>query len=358
MSTEDKLRSDLKRMDIRKFILNKAITQGKVTVAEVVQTTGFSRAYIFRFFQELIEDGKLVRVGYANRSHYVFATDKLIKKAKKSILNFSRIFNNKNLQEDKVFNLIKSETGIFEGIKEGVLHILEYAFTEMLNNAIEHSGSSKIKVVMKRDDKTIKFEVVDWGVGIFEKIMHSRHLLSTEEAIQDLLKGKQTTDPEAHSGEGIFFTRRIGDTFSIRSSMKKLFFNNIIDDFTIVAIKPVLGTKVAFSIADNSKKDLSDVFRQYSEGSFEFSATEVTVRLYEKGESTFISRSQARRILYGLEKFKKIVFDFDRIKAVGQGFADEIFRLWKSRHPKVDMIYKNANEDVEFMIKRALTLND
>ena len=107
-----------------------------------------------------------------------------------------------------------------------------------------------------------------------------------------------------------------------------------------------------FSIAANSKKELKDVFNKYSDGSFEFSATEVTVRLYEKGMSTFVSRSQARRILYGLEKFKKIVLDFDKIKMVGQGFADEIFRLWKFKYPKARIIYKNANEDVEFMIKR------
>src|SRR3989344_4300197 len=330
-------------MDIRKFILNRIGKKGRVTVAEVAKVLGFSRVYVHRFFQELSESGKLAKIGHANRSHYVLPAVGSIKKAKQGITKFSRVFNNKNLHEDEIIHLIKKETGIFERIKENAAHILEYAFTEMLNNAIEHSGSLKIKAIMERDGNIIKFQIIDWGVGIFEMIIHSRHLANSDEAIQDLLKGKQTTDPEAHSGEGIFFTRRAGDTFIIRSSTRKLFFNNPINDFTIVAIKPVLGTKVAFSIADKSKKDLSDVFRQYSEGSFEFSATEVTVRLYEKGASTFISRSQARRILYGLEKFKKIVFDFDRIKAVGQGFADEIFRLWKSRHPEVDMIYKNTN---------------
>src|SRR3990167_740279 len=149
-------------MNISRFILNKLEIQEKVTVAEVVKATGFSRAYIFRFFQELIESGRLVRVGHANRSRYVFATGKFIKKAKKTLLNFNRIFNNKNLEEDKVFSLIKSETGIFEGVKENIVHILEYAFTEMLNNAIEHSGSLKIKVLMKGDGKIIRFEVVDW----------------------------------------------------------------------------------------------------------------------------------------------------------------------------------------------------
>lgn len=340
-------------MDIRKFILNKASKQGEVTVAEAVRATGFSRAYIFRFFQELVESGRMVKIGNANRSRYVLAAGKFVKKAKRNLWNFSRIFKNKNLQEDLVFNLIKSETGIFGGIKENIVKILEYAFTEMLNNAVEHSGSSRIKVTMKRDGKTVRFDVIDWGVGIFEKIIHVRHLSNAEEAIQDLLKGKQTTDPEAHSGEGIFFTRRIADTFSIRSSAKKLFFNNIIDDFTIVSIKPVFGTRVMFTTFINSKKELRDVFNQYAGGSLEFNVTEVTVRLYEKGMPTFISRSQARRIIFGLEKFKKIILDFDEVKAIGQGFADEIFRVWQTNHPNIKIISKNISQDVDFMIKRA-----
>lgn len=340
-------------MDIQRFILNKAAKQGEISVAEVVKATSFSRAYIFRFFQELMESGQIVKIGHANRAHYVLAVSKFVKKEKRKLLSFSRIFENKNLKEDKIFNLIKSETGIFERMKENVANILEYAFTEMLNNAIEHSSSRRIKIIMKRSGKAVRFDVIDWGIGIFEKIIHARHLSSVEEAIQDLLKGKQTTDPEAHSGEGIFFTRRIADTFSIRSSAKKLFFNNIISDFTIVTIKPVVGTKITFSIRYNSKKELRDVFKQYTEESFEFSTTEVTVRLYERGAPTFMSRSQARRILFGLEKFKKIVLDFDKVRAVGQGFADEIFRVWQANHPDIKIITKNTDQNVDFMIKRA-----
>ncbi|OGN05074.1 MAG: hypothetical protein A2659_01460 [Candidatus Yanofskybacteria bacterium RIFCSPHIGHO2_01_FULL_44_24] len=339
-------------MDIRKFILNRIGKKGRVTVAEVAKVLGFSRVYVHRFFQELSESGKLAKIGHANRSHYVLPAVGSIKKAKQGITKFSRVFNNKNLHEDEIIHLIKKETGIFERIKENAAHILEYAFTEMLNNAIEHSGSLKIKAIMERDGNIIKFQIIDWGVGIFEKIIHSRHLANSDEAIQDLLKGKQTTDPEAHSGEGIFFTRRAGDTFIIRSSTRKLFFNNPINDFAVVTIKPVLGTRITFTVAGNTKKKLQDVFSQYAGEAFEFGTTEVVVRLYEKGSPTFISRSQARRILYGLDKFKKIILDFDKVKSVGQGFADEVFRVWQVKNPHVTIIVKNAGSDADFMIKR------
>ncbi|GAH25948.1 unnamed protein product, partial [marine sediment metagenome] len=76
----------------------------------------------------------------------------------------------------------------------------------MLNNAIEHSESKKVEIIIERRKNNIIFEVRDWGVGIFNNIMNKKGLSSEMDAIQDLLKGKQTTAPSYHSGEGIFFT--------------------------------------------------------------------------------------------------------------------------------------------------------
>ncbi|MFH0834705.1 MAG: STAS-like domain-containing protein, partial [Patescibacteria group bacterium] len=70
-----------------------------------------------------------------------------------------------------------------------------------------------------------------------------------------------------------------------------------------------------------------------------------------------ISRSQARRVLAGLEKFKVIVFDFDKVPMIGQAFADEIFRVFHDKHPQIRLETANMNEGVEFMIKRAKRAN-
>lgn len=66
-----------------------------------------------------------------------------------------------------------------------------------------------------------------------------------------------------------------------------------------------------------------------------------------------ISRSQAKHILRNLEHFDHVMLDFKHVIAVGQGFVDEIFRVYKIKHPQVKFDYCNASEDVEFMIKRA-----
>ncbi|MFH1782686.1 MAG: DUF4325 domain-containing protein [Candidatus Omnitrophota bacterium] len=340
-------------MDITKSIMQLLEKKKEVKVSDLTKLTGFSRVYINRFFQRLREEGKIVLIGKANKARYIIANEENIKEAKKTILRSYYILNNLDLSEDIILDKIKNKTSIFVGISENVSAILGYAFTEMLNNAIEHSESKKIEVVMDRDDIGIRFSVRDKGIGIYNNIIKKKGLKNESEAIQDLIKGKLSTQPKSHSGEGIFFTSKAADILRIQSSTKKLIFDNIVQDIFIKDINKFIGTKVFFSISLDSKRKLRDIFNAYADDSFKFTRTKVIVKLY-KMTSEYISRSQARRLLTGLDKFEEIILDFDGVETVGQGFADEVFRVWKSNNRNKNIIYKNTNENVEFMIKRAL----
>ena len=157
------------------------------------------------------------------------------------------------------------------------------------------------------------------------------------DAIQDLLKGKETTAPEAHSGEGIFFTSKIADFLTIKSFGKKVVFDNVGQDIYIKDVQSSKGTKVDFVLGLKSKKKLSDLFNQYTDESFQFSKTGVKVKLYHQ-DVDYVSRSQARRILAGLEKFKTVEFDFQDVETIGQAFADEVFRVWQTGHKDIKLI--------------------
>ena len=340
-------------MDIKKLILKRMTKNKWLKVADIVKATGFSRAYINRFFKELTDEGKTILVGKANQARYVLAKKEIIKKIKKEILSIRRVLKNVNLSEGAILDEIKKDSGIFLGLPKNITAIIDYAFTEMLNNAIEHSRSQQIIVTMKKGDSGVGFEVIDFGVGIFNNIMEKRKLKNELEAIQDLLKGKQTTVPKQHTGEGIFFTSKIADKLIIHSSKKKLIFDNQLNDVFIRETKLIKGTRIKFEIAKNSNRDLIGIFREYSGDAFEFSKTKVTIDLY-KIDNIYISRSQARRVLSGLEKFKTIILDFKNVETIGQAFADEIFRVWQNHHPDIEIIYQNANENVLFMIKRGL----
>ena len=81
------------------------------------------------------------------------------------------------------------------------------------------------------------------------------------------------------------------------------------------------------------------------------SRMEIQVKLYKEGVD-LISRSRARQVLAGLEKFKSVILDFDKVPTVGQAFADEIFRVFQSKYPNINIKPINMNETVAFMVGR------
>jgi hypothetical protein len=77
------------------------------------------------------------------------------------------------------------------------------------------------------------------------------------------------------------------------------------------------------------------------------------VKLFGLGRD-FVSRSEARRILEGLDRFREVIVDFEGVPSVGQGFADEVFRVFPSRHPGVRLVPIRMNDEVNFFVERAL----
>ena len=336
-------------MDIKQRILSIALKEGKVRSKDIAKKFGISRQYAQRIVRTLVKEGSLIKLGSTKAAVYA-----LPKYAATIEWKFSKRFKRRNLAEHEVLEDIEGRAQFRASLQENVRSIFEYAFSEMLNNAIEHSRSENVQVAAEKNDDCLTFWVNDFGIGVFRNVMQKRGLKSELEAVQDLLKGKTTTQPKAHSGEGIFFTSKVADVFSLESFGYKLTIDNLVKDLFFEETKPSKkGTKVFFQIAENSNKHLSDVFKEYQTDpkEFAFDKTEVKVRLYTMG-TVHISRSQARRVLTGLEKFKSIVLDFDQVPNVGQAFADEIFRVFKNKHPRIQVTPTNMNEAVRFMVER------
>ena len=336
-------------MDLKGQIISAAQKTGTITSQEIATKFGISRQYAQRALRELVQQGVLVKLGSTKSSSYVLPSH-----SGNVEWRVSRRLKRCNLTEHVVMEEIEEESQLRKTLKENVLSIFEYAFSEMLNNAIEHSQSKNIQIEVNKSDRNLMFHVNDFGIGVFRNIMNDRGLKSEMEAVQDLMKGKTTTQPKAHSGEGIFFTSKIADIFSLESFGNKLTIDNIIDDIFFEEAKPSCrGTKVFFQIACNSEKHLNDIFAEYQTdpGEYAFDKTEVQIKLYTMG-TIHISRSQARRVMAGLEKFRSIILDFDKVPNVGQAFADEIFRVFRNKHPDIQITPINMNNAVQFMIKR------
>lgn len=331
--------------------------KGVIKSSELVDLFGVSRQYVSRILNGLVKDKVIIKLGAASKTFYT--TENFIENNKGVIPNtYSKFLNNSNLEEHTIISDIQHDLLPLAHLSENIESIFEYAFSEMLNNAIEHSSSNKIKISVSIIGDSLTFNVEDFGIGVFRNIMNKKNLTSPIEAIQELLKGKTTTMPTLHSGEGIFFTSKVSDEFILDSYGYQLIVDNLIDD---VFIKKVhgqkQGTKVTFKISIKRNNHLNDIFKKYTNidngSDYGFDKTEIRIKLYTIG-GVHISRSQARRILSGLEKFKFIIMDYDKVPTIGQAFADEIYRVFKNKRPDIEIQNINTNESVDFMINRAI----
>lgn len=344
----------MKRDRIEKTILTLADKVDKFQVSQVLESLEedfTSRQYISGILNDLVSRNILVTAGSKRFTFY-----SLPSKADTLVDKETRILRNENLTDHEVYDELISKAALARKLNENTSSIVNFGFTEMLNNAIEHSKSEQIKVELYRDGHDVIFTIRDYGVGVFENVKSEYGLASDLEAIQELLKGKTTTAPKAHSGEGIFFTSKSADIFLLESFSTRLRVDNEIEDVFVESRKVKLkGTKVTFRINMRSSRHLSEIFHRFytDPESYAFDKTIIMVKLYTMG-TVYVSRSQARRVISNVEKkFKVIILDFESVPTIGQAFADEIFRVFKSRHPNVEIRPINMNNNVEFMVKRA-----
>jgi len=117
--------------------------------------------------------------------------------------------------------------------------------------------------------------------------------------------------------------------------------------------EPVNGTAVYMKLANNSPRKDREVFDDYTTADdFGFTKTVVPVSLAEYGDDRLVSRSQAKRLMSGLDQFKTVIFDFKDVETIGQAFADEVFRVFHNHNPDVVVKHSNANPQVRQKINR------
>ncbi len=239
-------------------------------------------------------------------------------------------------------------------LPENVRGIWHHGITEMVNNAIEHSGSKDVRIGISRNAVSTRAWVADHGEGIFLKIQRALDLYDTREAILELAKGKFTTDPAHHSGEGIFFSSKMFDHFSIRSGSLCFLHDCDYPDILLERSGSGLGTTVIMAMENDSTRTTREVFDRFAQpDDFSFAKTIVPVRLAQHEGETLVSRSQAKRLTRRFERFETVVLDFSGVEEIGQAFADEVFRVFQAAHPDINMTTANTTDAVNAMISRA-----
>ncbi|MGH7261201.1 MAG: STAS-like domain-containing protein [Nitrospiraceae bacterium] len=305
---------------------------------------GLSRQALSVHIRNLVTSGKVVRTGTTRGARYALPG----RTPAPAVV--SRRLPIKGLDEGRVWEDLTARLNLQRALFPNVEAIVRYAFTEMLNNAIEHSESDHCTIRFTLGAGMISFEIRDPGIGVFYSIASKLHLQDEETALIELLKGRTTTMREAHTGEGIFFTSKAADRFILRSHQIQVEWDRARDDIFVSKRRALAGTEARFAIQRSSSRRLEEVFEEFapSEYDFQFQRTKVLVKLLRQD---YVSRSEARRLLANLEKFSEIVLDFRDVASVGQGFADEVFRVFAGRHPTIKITTENVNPVIDAMIR-------
>lgn len=294
--------------------------------------------------KKLVAEGWIVREG-TTRPLYSLGARRLV----------SRSYGLPGVDEQVVW---EKDFAPYFSLSQNVQNICHHGFTEMLNNANDHSSGSSVSIGMLQDEHFVSITISDDGMGIFERITSSLGLPDRRLALLELSKGKLTTDPDRHSGEGIFFTSRMFDSFIIEANGlhythdTQIQLDMLLEEDRLAAEQ---GTRVRMSIPLSNTRTTKEVFDRFTSGpdDFSFNKTVVPVRLARLGNENLISRSQAKRLIQRFERFSMVVLDFQGVPEIGQAFADELFRVFVRQHPDVSLLYVDAEAQVEQMIRRA-----
>ena len=242
-------------------------------------------------------------------------------------------------------------------VMDNVLEICQHGFTEMVNNVVSHSNAKTLKVALERNPVLIELTVRDNGIGVFRKLQQAFGYDDPRHALLELSKGKMTSDPARHSGEGIFFTSKMFDVFSIWSG--NLFYSrtkSTNDEGWLIEVQDRQyfdGTMISMDIHPRSDRTAKEVFDLYAIGEDRhFSRTHVPILLAKYEREQILSRSQARRVLARFDRFSEVMLDFQGVETIGQAFADEIFRVFSHEHPEIHITAINASTEINQMIKR------
>ena len=332
--------------EIRQFILDNVEAHPRDIATVTADKFEISRQAVNKHIQKLVEQHAIEMKGSTRNRLYLLTS---LKSWQLSYPLDDAVSEDRIWRED--INAFVSE------LPDNLVSIWHYGVTEMINNAIDHSSGNNLLVQVDRTAVNTEILISDDGEGIFKKIQRELGLLDERHSVLELSKGKLTTDPDNHTGEGIFFTSRMFDEFAILSG--NVFFSHQFDkleDWIMEPQKFQSGTLVHMKINNNTARTTKEVFDKFTaDESYGFSKTIVPVKLTQYGDDKLVSRSQAKRLLVRVDRFKTVIFDFNDVESIGQAFADEIFRVFKNQHPNTQLIYWNANKQVGQMISRALT---
>ena len=332
---------------ITDFIIKNVMSHPGDIASLTAKQFSVSRVTANRYLDRLVMDGLLTATGQTKARKYIL---------RDYVDEFIHFDVTPRTEEDVIWR--ERISPLLQKLPQNVLEICQYGVNEMVNNVIDHSGSKDCLISLSVNAARVLFIIRDHGVGIFEKIQKDCGLDDPRHALLELSKGKLTTDPSKHTGEGIFFTSRMFHSFQIISGELSYLREMEDNDEWLIEVADKKnrsdGTGIFLNIKTDATYTARDVFRRYENDDHGFAKTHVPVRLARYDTEQLVSRSQARRVLARFNRFTEVLLDFDGVPRIGQAFADEIFRVYKNEHPQVQIFPVRTSSEVREVIDHVI----
>ncbi len=242
----------------------------------------------------------------------------------------------------------------FFAVPPHVQRMAQHAFCELVNNAVDHSEGTSVTLSMRQTPSQLQLLVSDDGRGLFDKLHEAFALDDPSLAMLELSKGRLTSQPQRHTGRGLFFTSRLADVLDLHANAQAFQRRGWEGGSWHPgrALKQ-RGTSVYVAIALDTRRTLESVLQAHScDGSgVELDSTAVPLRLVTGPHTGLESRAQARRMVARLHEFRRAEIDFSGVDSVGHAFVDEIFRVTAALEPGVELVPVNMTPQVARLVE-------
>lgn len=344
----------LQTLDLHDAKILGAVLQTTQLASEAALRTGLSRVAASRRLQRLVKAEYLHREGEGTRPSYRLGS-KRFWRGQTAVADLAAQGGEFTVWEQHLAPLLQD-------LPVQLVNLASIGFTEMLNNALDHAQATQVAMGLHLAQGRLQMFVADDGVGIFRHIAQALKLFDVRLALLELAKGKFTTAPAGHSGMGVFVSSRMLDGFAIESGgivFDRRVGASALAPFDWVDIRRTLveapATVVRMDLDLGTTRTAQAVYERYFDpdevGGEAFHTTEIPVRLAQLS-SQLVSRSQGKWVVERAAQFRTVVLDFEGVALVGQAFADEVFRVFATAHPQVQLRRVNVSEEVERALVR------
>jgi anti-sigma regulatory factor (Ser/Thr protein kinase) len=314
----------------------------------LMQRLSISRPRALKLLQTLVKSQWLHKSGPVNRPVY----------RPGPLRQVVQRYDLAGLQEDQPW---RHDFAPYFELPDAVQRMAQHALTELLNNAIDHSGGSTVAVSMRQTATQLQLMVSDNGCGLFAHLQAHCGIGDAQTAVLELSKGKLTSAPQQHSGHGLFLVTQMADVLNLQANAQA--FQR--QAWASTPWQPLrrdtarlenTGTSIYMAIALDTARSLDQLQRATSSTgqAYAFDRTHVPLHVLGHGVAGVLSsRAEAKRAVARLAQFKQAAIDFTGITDIGQGFADEMFRVFRTQHPGVELVPLHMGPRVAEMVYRA-----